>query len=269
VSEANVTIRIVDVTGLLCTQNKRHTKLHWWCHPRHMSRRIKRLVRTHPDGIEAGMLDYALWCLLVSEITEQEPRDALVDSCGADIPISDLADEWRVGLPLVDGFLRRCEQPEVGLLTGVTSTVDEPSTGRLPVVEPKESKGKEIRGEERRVAPAPQRRVVPIEAVQVAEYLQAAILEAASDHRCAKDGTTEKWARDIDLAMRIDGRSAKELMGAIDYAHRSDEGSFWKPNVQSGAKLRAKFDTMKAQAARDGNGKVTQDQFMEEIRRRM
>lgn len=56
------------------------------------------------------------------------------------------------------------------------------------------------------------------------------------------------WAHDLDLAIRIDGRTAVELNKAADWAHRSATGAFWRGNVLSGKKLRAQFDAMRIQA---------------------
>ena len=100
------------------------------------------------------------------------------------------------------------------------------------------------------MAPATQCRVVPHESTQVAEYLRDAILEHSPDHACGRNGAADRWAADIDRAIRIDKRTPADLRGAIDYAHRSPDGSFWLPNIQSGKKLRDKFDTLKAQAMR-------------------
>ncbi len=89
------------------------------------------------------------------------------------------------------------------------------------------------------------------EAVDVAEYLRDAILEHQPENRCRRNGEREKWARDIDLAIRIDGRTVEGLKAAIDFAHRRDHDPFWRANLQSGRKLRNKYDTLEAQAARE------------------
>lgn len=83
----------------------------------------------------------------------------------------------------------------------------------------------------------------------MAQYLRDAILEHAPDHACGKNGVADKWARDIDLAIRRDKRTPEALKAAIDFAHRRED-AFWRPNIQSGKKLRAQFDTLQAQAAR-------------------
>lgn len=56
-----------------------------------------------------------------------------------------------------------------------------------------------------------------------------------------KEPNIKTWAGHIDKAMRIDGRSVKDLEDVIKYAQGSD---FWKANILSTQKLRAKFDTL-------------------------
>lgn len=54
------------------------------------------------------------------------------------------------------------------------------------------------------------------------------------------------WAKDIDLAIRIDGRTMDQLKDCIDWIY-SKQGEFWQKNILSGKKLRDKFDTMNMQ----------------------
>lgn len=89
-----------------------------------------------------------------------------------------------------------------------------------------------------RVTPEP-----TTEARDVAAYLLEAIRSHSPD---AKDGV-KGWAKDIDLAIRVDKRTPEQLRCVIDFAHRSSE-LFWRPNVLSGAKLRDKFDQLTIQA---------------------
>jgi len=61
-----------------------------------------------------------------------------------------------------------------------------------------------------------------------------------------KKPNINQWAKDIDLAMRIDGRTTQQLVDCIKWIY-SDKGSFWQKNILSGKKLREKFDTMNMQ----------------------
>jgi hypothetical protein len=98
-----------------------------------------------------------------------------------------------------------------------------------------------------------QRTAPSTEALEVAEYLRAAISSHNPGHR-AGAVAVETWARDIDLAIRRDGRSVSDLRLVIDFAHRSPD-PFWRGNLLSGAKLREKFDALLIQLrTRNGNG---------------
>lgn len=85
----------------------------------------------------------------------------------------------------------------------------------------------------------------PTEATEVANYLAEKII---SVNPKAKP-KPKSWVGDIDKAMRIDGRTKQELIGIINWIY-APAGSFWQPNIQSGKKLREKFDTLTMQSAR-------------------
>ena len=89
------------------------------------------------------------------------------------------------------------------------------------------------------------------DAKEVAKYLAERIKRFNPKAKPKPKG----WIRDIDLAMRIDGRSKEELLRCIDWIYETQEGSFWIPNILSGKKLREKFDTMQLQAQRSGRKK--------------
>jgi hypothetical protein len=82
------------------------------------------------------------------------------------------------------------------------------------------------------------------EAKEVADYLLAKILNFNPTFK----RENKSWIRDIELAIRLDGRDKKSLMNCIDWMYSSDKGRFWIANVLSGKKLREKFDTMNTQA---------------------
>lgn len=62
----------------------------------------------------------------------------------------------------------------------------------------------------------------------------------------------EGWARPIDLALRLDGRTVADLRRAIAFAHADPAGSFWRPNLLSGEALRRQADRLLMQADRAG-----------------
>lgn len=85
------------------------------------------------------------------------------------------------------------------------------------------------------------------EGKDLASYLADAIRSHSPDARVNPD----RWAEDIDLAIRRDKRPLAELRRAIDWAHRSPD-DFWRPNIRSGAKLREHFDMLIGQANKAG-----------------
>lgn len=64
-----------------------------------------------------------------------------------------------------------------------------------------------------------------------------------------KERTLQLWAADIDLLIRKDGQHPSIVEEVIAFA-ASDH--FWGPNVQSGSKLRMKWDTLVAQMKKKG-----------------
>lgn len=103
------------------------------------------------------------------------------------------------------------------------------------------------------------------DAHDVAFYLLQKILSIKPNF---KQPNLETWAKDIDKAIRIDGRTKEQLIACIDYIY-SPNGAFWQANILSGKKLREKFDTieMQAQRSRTGGSDVTQHNLsvLEEI----
>jgi len=83
--------------------------------------------------------------------------------------------------------------------------------------------------------------------LRICEYLADAIEENGSKRPIITKGWQDEARRMLDL----DGRSEAEVIKAIDWCQRgeSDRARFWRPNVMSMTKLRAKFDQMRLQAA--------------------
>jgi uncharacterized protein YdaU (DUF1376 family) len=71
----------------------------------------------------------------------------------------------------------------------------------------------------------------------------------------------DSWAKDIDKAIRIDNRTKEQLIDCINWIYEGS-GNFWIPNIQSGKKLRDKFDTMFMQAT---TGIQQQSQNLDEV----
>lgn len=83
------------------------------------------------------------------------------------------------------------------------------------------------------------------EALQIAGYLFQKI---SYQQPSFKKPNLELWAKDIELALRVDGRTKEQLIACIDWIYSTPKGNFWIANILSGKKLRDKFDTMNMQA---------------------
>lgn len=83
------------------------------------------------------------------------------------------------------------------------------------------------------------------DACEVAAYLLGAIRSHKPDAR----DSSALWAKDIDKAIRIDGRTPARLRAAIDFAHRNGTEMFWRANLLSGAALREQCERLEIQAA--------------------
>ena len=96
------------------------------------------------------------------------------------------------------------------------------------------------------VAPATQEPLAP-EALELADLLKEKILKNQPTAKIDKN-YQKNWAKDIEKAHRIDGRSWNQLRGAITYAQ--DYSDFWGMNIRSGAKLRKHYDRLEADLRR-------------------
>lgn len=88
------------------------------------------------------------------------------------------------------------------------------------------------------------------EAIEVANYLNERLARSIENYKRPSKETIFKWAKDIDKAIRLDKRTKEQLIEKINWIHDNPD-PFWIGNIQSGKKLREKFDTLTAQQARD------------------
>lgn len=86
----------------------------------------------------------------------------------------------------------------------------------------------------------------PEAAVLVAVYLYNAIRSHKPDFERSRS-QIESWARAIPRKYHD---QPDRLHAAIDYAHRSEKGAFWRANILSTSKLLAKLDTLEIQMAK-------------------
>lgn len=85
--------------------------------------------------------------------------------------------------------------------------------------------------------------------IRVCQYLADAVVENGSK----RPQITKAWQDSARRLMDLDGRTEDEVIKAIDWCQRgaSERARFWRPNVMSMPKLRAKFDQMRLQAANE------------------
>lgn len=85
--------------------------------------------------------------------------------------------------------------------------------------------------------------------IRICDYLAEAVEENGSK----RPAITKSWLTEARRMLDLDGRTEDEVIRAIDWCQRgeSDRARFWRPNVMSMQKLRAKFDQMRLQAAEE------------------
>ncbi|MFI8660124.1 hypothetical protein ACIGKR_09045 [Rhodococcus qingshengii] len=69
------------------------------------------------------------------------------------------------------------------------------------------------------------------------------------DNGCRPPTISTKWKNDIRLLLDKDCVPLATVLAVTEWSQQSE---FWKANIQSPAKLRAKFDTLRLQMQRDG-----------------
>lgn len=92
---------------------------------------------------------------------------------------------------------------------------------------------------------------------RIANHLLESICEYDSTHKYnTNQPSLSGWVKDIDRALRLDGRTEEQMNFIIDYIYRSNgkHSSFWAGNIESGAKLRSQFDKIKLQIKSERNG---------------
>jgi len=81
-----------------------------------------------------------------------------------------------------------------------------------------------------------------VEAEEVCKHLKVRLAQSIGKYKPPTEVAFRGWVRDIEHAIRIDGRTKDELIQVIDFIH--DVDTFWIPNVKSGKKLREQFDVI-------------------------
>lgn len=93
------------------------------------------------------------------------------------------------------------------------------------------------------------------DALEVCEHLLSSITDSDPDHRYNSnppDLYSSNWLKEIDRAIRLDGRTVDDLRHLISilYYDNNSVGDFWRSNVESGKKLRQHFDKIRGQLQR-------------------
>src|SRR5699024_2487629 len=100
------------------------------------------------------------------------------------------------------------------------------------------------------------------EAKSIANHLLESIVEWDPDHKYSKNSPALKsWVVEIERAIRLDGRTKKQLDFVIDYVYNgnSSTAQFWSGNMQSGKKLRKHFDKIKNQIKQERGSSPKQE----------
>ena len=94
--------------------------------------------------------------------------------------------------------------------------------------------------------------------MRMSDLLLEKIIKWNPEHRYARNKPSlNKWDKDIDRAMRLDGRTAEQLELMVRYIFEKNTpvAQFWADNIQSGEKLREKFDKVAGQIKREHTNK--------------
>lgn len=101
------------------------------------------------------------------------------------------------------------------------------------------------------------------EARSIAQFLLKAIISWDPSHKYNVNPPTKSamndWILEIERAMRLDGRTKEQLVYMVKYifGKNTERANFWKPNIQSGEKLRSKFEIVKNQIKEETGARTT------------
>jgi len=103
---------------------------------------------------------------------------------------------------------------------------------------------------------------------RVATNLLDAIKQYDSTHRYHSNlPSLSSWIKDIDRAVRLDKRTEGQLNYVIDYIFKANgrNSAFWAGNIESGKKLREKFDTIKNQIKQESKNYSNEDAIIDSL----
>jgi len=79
------------------------------------------------------------------------------------------------------------------------------------------------------------------DALALAEKLREYIETSLERHRKPSEASFLKWVVEIERLIRIDGVSPDDVNRILEWIFTNPAGMFWRPNIQSGKKLRQHF----------------------------
>ena len=89
---------------------------------------------------------------------------------------------------------------------------------------------------------------------ELADYLAKRI----EDNGSKLPTVTESWVKEIRLMIERDGRTVEQIRYIIDWCQ---DDSFWRSNILSPSKLRAKFDQLRLNAEKGNTRKIPQGEM--------
>jgi len=89
---------------------------------------------------------------------------------------------------------------------------------------------------------------------ELADYLAKRI----EDNGSKLPTVTESWIKEIRLMIERDGRTVEQIRYIIDWCQ---DDSFWRSNILSPSKLRAKFDQLRLNAEKETTRKIPQGEI--------
>ena len=205
-----------------------------------------------------GTAHYGAWHVILGIASKCDPRGTLMRDSGQPHTITSISRITRVPEPLLKQAMDRLVSSEIGWVEVVDSQTLEPSPQEYATSSQDaasasditEGNGREGKGREQ----------TP-EALRLAGALADSILTWKPDYAELSNGsrekTIERWASDVDRALRLDSRNPEKVDQVIRWlpSHDSGSGFKWRENILSGVKLRKQFDKLEmAMAAGSGNG---------------
>lgn len=118
---------------------------------------------------------------------------------------------------------------------------------RVAIGKLKPSYSNKRRKEQRREEQKKEYSATELQALEICKYLVEMIVKHNPDHKYASNPPaldSVSWMKEVDRAIRLDGRTEEGLRNLITYTFtkETDSAQFWSGNIQSGSTLRKHYD---------------------------